>query len=47
MKLMLYKNDSKTKIFGEKETEQAAELEDYSDSVKKRIDKLTYPHARS
>ena len=28
--------------FGEKETEQAAELEDYSDSVKKRIDKLTY-----
>ena len=28
--------------FGEKQTEQAAELEDYSDSVKKRIDKLTY-----
>ena len=28
--------------FGEKETEQAAELEEYSDSVKKRIDKLTY-----
>jgi len=28
--------------FGEKETEQAAELEDYSDSDKKRIDKLTY-----
>jgi len=28
--------------FGEKQTDQAAELEDYSDSVKKRIDKLTY-----